>query len=100
MIVALSTSPGDKEHLKNFYRKVRPGGWWGEIAKSCPEVQDTPKASDYWLGRFLGVIFIYSSLLGFGYLIIGQNLLGLGLFVVSIVGGLLTLAMARKTFTD
>ena len=39
VIVALCTRPDDKEHLRNFYRKVKPSGWWGEIAKSCPEVK-------------------------------------------------------------
>jgi len=100
MIVALLTSAGDKEHLKNFYRKVQPGGWWGEIAKSCPEVKQTISASQNWLGWFLGVVFIYSSLLGIGYLVIGKSLLGLGLLVISIIGALLTLAMANKSFGE
>ncbi len=96
--VTLSTKPDDTEHLKKFYRQVRPGGWWGEIAKSCPEVKSDVRASHNWIGWFLGVLFIYSCLLGFGHVIIGNTMLGGGLLAISVVGGLLTLKMAKKAF--
>lgn len=96
--VALLTKPDDKEHLQKFYRKVKPGGWWGDIAKSCPDVKPTQSASNNWLGWFLGIIFIYSSLLGFGYLIINKSTLGLGLLVISAIGAVLTIALAKKSF--
>lgn len=98
--VALLTEPGDKEHLRNFYRKVRPGGWWGEIAKSCPEVKPSGSAAKNWLGWFLGVIFIYSSMLGIGYLLVDKSTLGLGLLLVSILGAVMTISLAKKSFKE
>ncbi|RMZ50377.1 hypothetical protein EB822_08655 [Flavobacteriaceae bacterium PRS1] len=98
--VTLLTRPDSKEHLQNFYRKVRPGGWWGEIAKSCPEVQITGNAASNWLGWFLGIIFIYSSILGFGYLVLNQSVLGLGLLIISVVGAVLTISLAKKSFKE
>lgn len=98
--VTLLTRPDSKEHLQNFYRKVRPGGWWGEIAKSCPEVQITGNAASNWLGWFLGIIFIYSSILGVGYLVLNQSVLGLGLLIISVVGAVLTISLAKKSFKE
>ncbi|WP_421809977.1 sodium:solute symporter family protein [Flagellimonas sp.] len=98
--VTLLTRPDDKKHLQNFYRKVRPGGWWGDIAKSCPDVVIENTATSKWIGWFIGVLFIYSSLLGFGYLIIDQNTLGLGLLIVAVIGAILTIMLAKKSFRE
>ena len=98
--VALCTTPDDKEHLRNFYRKVKPGGWWGEIAKSCPEVKPTGNFSNNWIGWFVGIIFIYSSILGIGYLVIDQSMLGLGLLLISVIGAILTISLAKKSFEE
>jgi len=98
VIVALCTPPDDKEHLRNFYRKVKPSGWWGEIAKSCPEVKPNENFSNNWIGWFVGIIFIYSSILGIGYLVIDQSILGLGLILISVIGAILTISLAKKSF--
>ena len=34
LIVTLSTAPDETNRLQAFYRRVRPGGWWGPIAAS------------------------------------------------------------------
>ena len=33
------TKPTDKNVLTNFYRKVKPSGWWGEIAKENRDIK-------------------------------------------------------------
>ena len=38
--MALLTRPDDEEVLDGFYRKVRPGGWWGPVARGAPDVVD------------------------------------------------------------
>ena len=35
--IAALTRPDDPKVLEGFYRKVRPGGWWGPIARAAPE---------------------------------------------------------------
>jgi SSS family solute:Na+ symporter len=100
VVVTLITRPDNVEHLQKFYRKVRPGGWWGEIAERCPEVVIENTARSKWIGWFIGVIFIYSSILGIGYIIIDQSILGLGLLTISVIGGILTISLAKKSFKE
>jgi SSS family solute:Na+ symporter len=63
--VTFLTTPVSDEHLKNFFRRVRPGGWWGRIAKACPEVK-RDRARYGWIGWASGVVSIYASLFGVG----------------------------------
>lgn len=95
MLVALRTRPTDPERLKAFYRKVRPGGWWGPVAAACPEVHPDMPASKRWMGWSLGVMFVYASLLGIGYLVLGRPVAGGLLLVLALAGGLATLRVAR-----
>jgi len=93
--VALATRPDPEEKLEAFYRRVRPGGWWGPIARRCPGVEADVPASRRWRGWFLGVLFIWSSLLGVGYLCTGRPWTGLALLVLAAAGAFGTLKVAR-----
>ncbi|WP_456428616.1 sodium:solute symporter family protein [Rhodocaloribacter sp.] len=95
VVVALNTKPAPDEKLDHFYRKVRPGGWWGPVAARCPDVKPDMTASQKWMGWFLGVLFIYSALLGVGYLILGKPLAGLLLIAFSTLSALGTIRIAR-----
>lgn len=97
LIVALLTKPVDADHLEAFYRRVKPGGWWGEIAARCPDVVVKNNTARNWLGWFLGVIFIYSSLLGIGYTLTGKSVFGFVLIGISIVGAALTVRIATQS---
>ena len=77
------TRPEPTEQLCEFYRRVRPYGWWGPIAKLCPEVRVTDKfGRDLLLsGGLLGVSL--SLLFGAGCLFLARwswaaGLLGVG----------------------
>jgi len=97
VLVMLKTEPVEEQHLSVFYRRVRPGGWWGPIAAQCPEVEPDQRAGQKWLGWFLGVIFIYSGLLGVGQLILGKPIAGLALIVLAVVSAYATLRVALMT---
>ncbi len=84
VIVALVTKPVSQEVLENFYRKVRPGGWWGAIARKHPDIQTDMTGWQRWIGWFMGVIFIYSSLLGVGYFLTARYFTGIVLGVISL----------------
>ncbi len=86
LIVTLNTRPDDTSRLQAFYRRVRPGGWWGPIAKSCPDVIVEHDAKRQWLGFGLGLLFVYGSLLGAGYLLTGRSVPGMVAIVLSIFG--------------
>jgi len=86
VIVTLRTQPVPAEHLESFYRRVRPGGWWGPIAEKCPDLP-RERAISGWLGWFAGVICIYTGLFGIGYLCLARTIPGLACLGVSILAG-------------
>jgi len=89
VFVTKHTKPVDTELLKTFYRKVRPGGWWGPIAKACPEVvQD--KTSRGILPWCAGSLWIYSSMFGIGNMCLGRYWIGFGFLLAAGFLGWLT----------
>ncbi len=94
IIVAFVTKPDSQEVLEKFYIKVRPGGWWGSIAKQHPEIQTDATGKQRWIGWIMGVTFIYSGLLSIGYFSTASYLWGGGLALAAIAA----LAGALKFF--
>ena len=92
LTVTFLTPPTDEATLIAFYRKVRPGGnFWKPIQQQVPEVQpDTGLGRDL-LDWLVGIILIYSALFGFGKVLLGETLLGLGLLLLA--GGCLAIIM-------
>ena len=84
VIIAYTTRPSESNVLNQFYRLVKPSGWWGPIAKDNPDIQPQVTISFRWTGWLLGVGFIYGSLLGIGYLVTARYLTGLILLAISI----------------
>jgi len=91
LAVTFLTRPVSDQHLETFYRRVRPGGWWGHVAVQCPDITPTP-ARRGWIGWFAGVACIYTSLFGLGYLCLGRTLPGLVLLAISCGSGWLMIA--------
>jgi SSS family solute:Na+ symporter len=81
----------DERKLEAFYRRVRPGGWWGPIAARCPDVRSA-KASEGWLGWFAGCVCIYAGLMGIGYLCLARYPGGLALLILAVASGWLALS--------
>ena len=82
--VTFATSPEPAGHLEAFYRRVRPGGWWGPVAEACPDVP-TESARRAWIGWISGVVSVYSGLFGVGYICIART--GLGLLCLGLAFG-------------
>jgi Na+/proline symporter len=82
--VTFLTPPVPKEHLKEFYRRVRPGaGFWSPIKRLLPEIQvENRGLRDFgcWIG---GVVSVYSAMFGIGKLVLGEPWLGVGMLIVS-----------------
>jgi SSS family solute:Na+ symporter len=61
--------------LVEFYRRVRPPGWWGPVREAIGDEAQVPAArtarlkQGLWLW-FLGVVFIYAALFGSGKLLL------------------------------
>ncbi|RMG80800.1 MAG: hypothetical protein D6714_14055 [Bacteroidetes bacterium] len=82
--VALLTRPENPATLQRFYRKVRPGGWWGETARQNPDIQSDESAAKRWFGWLLGVTFIYSGLLAVGYILTAKTAWGIGFLLIAL----------------
>lgn len=97
--VTFLTAPTDRNHLIQFYRKIRPSGpGWNRIRNE----EDLPAPLDpgmvYLLINWLsGTILVYASLFSIGKLIMGEKIQGLILGGVSIL--LLLFLILRLTRT-
>ena len=87
LVVTYLTPPVSLEQLEVFYRKVRPGGFWGVLS---PEVRKLP-------GRALGVrtladcvggiLLTFGISLGIGYTLLQRFDLALAFFLAAVAGG-------------
>ncbi|MDZ7268782.1 MAG: Na+:solute symporter [candidate division KSB1 bacterium] len=84
LLVTFLTPPVEREVLRQFYRKVHPGGrGWKPIADQLPDVK-----SDGGFGRLFvcwisGVALIYGVLFGLGSLLFGKFLMTLLFFAIA-----------------
>jgi SSS family solute:Na+ symporter len=95
--VALFTAADDDEQLARFYRRVRPGGWWGPVAARCTDVRaDRMPAARRWAGWAMGMIFLYGTLVGVGHLLTGRGASGTVAVLLGLASGFLTLRLATE----
>jgi SSS family transporter len=96
LTVTLLTRPVEDERLGSFYRKVRPGGWWGPVARENPDV-----ACDGFRWSRMGVwaagcAGVYGFLFGLGKLVLGEPAAAVPLFFLAVVGGLVVARELRS----
>ncbi|MBI4575629.1 MAG: Na+:solute symporter [Planctomycetes bacterium] len=79
--------PEPRERLLAFYRRVRPGGWWGPIAheaRLAGEPVLRPVVLLQWAG---GVTLVYGLLFGTGALLFGTGAAAWGCLAAAVAGG-------------
>jgi Na+/proline symporter len=96
LVVTFLTAPEPREKLESFYRRVRPGGAWGDIARACPDV-----VCDGFGGRVLvtwlsGVVMVYGILFGTGKLLLGEPAAGLGLLALAALAAMPVVRELRR----
>jgi len=96
LAVTFLTAPEPAERLESFYRRVRPGGAWGAVARACPEV-----VSDGFgvriLGTWLaGVVMVYGILFGTGKLLLGEAPAGMALLAAAALGAVPVVRELRR----
>ena len=97
LTVTLLTRPVTPERLAGFYGKVRPGGWWGPVARAHPEVICdglSLRRVGVWLAGSAGV---FGLLFGLGKLLLGEPLPAAVLLGVGLLGGVVVLRELRAT---
>ncbi len=72
------TRPTAPDTLDTFYRTVHPGGpGWASVAERHPDVTPDSGLGRLALDWLVGVVLVYSTLFGTGYLILGWTVWGL-----------------------
>ena len=94
LIATLLTAPTDRDILEGFFKRVRPGGWWGPFKKLKTEENNMTYLFISWMS---GVVMVYSILFFIGYWILQfWNLFWINLGT-SIIGFLLLRWGMRKS---
>jgi SSS family solute:Na+ symporter len=56
----------DPATLTDFYRRVKPMGWWGPVAALAPDVRRTSELLPILVGIFGGLAFVWGAMIGAG----------------------------------
>jgi SSS family solute:Na+ symporter len=83
LLVTFVTKPENEETLKNFFRRIHPGGWWKRIATQVPEVEQDRGYAKLLVDWVAGVVLVYSILFGTGKLLFGDFSIAALFFVIA-----------------
>jgi len=85
LTVTFLTKPESEETLVNFYQRVQPGGWWGPVQDQINHTLQP--VSKGFLGNWIaGVAMIWGLTFAIGHMVFGNWGIGIGLFLIAIVG--------------
>jgi len=79
------TPPERPEDLTDFYKRVRPYGWWKPVQALCPGIAPADRFADDASMVGLGLVFCYSSLFALGGLLLGWWGIAVGSFALAAV---------------
>jgi len=94
--VTLMTPAESRERLVAFYRRVRPPGFWGPIAREAgPDVKREPfgELVVLWLA---GVVLCFGLLLGIGKVIFGAWAVAAAYLTAASIAGVVILRLTRR----
>ena len=81
----LLTKPVGLGQITEFYKRVRPYGFWGPVRRLNPHIRPVTKLR-HDLGMWgLGIALVYSATFGVGSLVLGNLAWGAGLIALSAV---------------
>ncbi len=84
--VTFLTKPVSTERLTAFYRKVRPGGFWGPVARENTDVQCDGLSWSRVVVWAAGCAGVFGILFGLGKLLLGEPLAAAGLLSLALLG--------------
>ncbi len=97
LAVTFATRPVTPERLEAFYRRVRPGGWWGPVARRAPEVACDGISRQLLLVWAAGCAAVYGLLFGLGKLVLGEPGAAAALLLLAAAGGAVVARELRRT---
>lgn len=98
IIVMLLTKPEPDEKLCAFYRKVRPYGFWGPVARLCPDVVVTDSFARDVVRYIYGLTLSLCLLFGLGLVLLGRPLIGGTCMTIGVTAGLLLLRSVNRDY--
>ncbi|MDX9703790.1 MAG: sodium:solute symporter family protein [Candidatus Auribacterota bacterium] len=72
--VTFLTKPVNEAHLIKFYKRVRPAGWWKDIAIKAGNPDHLHVGTPEWIGWATGVLALFSMIFSVGKLCFGMYL--------------------------
>jgi len=88
IIVTLLTRPTQDQKLKEFYKRVHPGGkGWKKIADELPDVKGDSGYLQLFVNYICGCVLVMLSLFGFGKIIFHEFIEGSIYIVIALVAG-------------
>jgi Na+/proline symporter len=89
LTVTFLTPPTPMPRLVEFYRKVRPPGWWGPVRAQLGDAAGPPALPGRGLLLWaVSTIFVYSAVFGVGKVLLRSLVPGLLLLAVALATGL------------
>ncbi len=94
IVVTFLTGPEPNETLSNFYKRVRPWGWWKPASDMHPEIV-RPRFMPVIYNWLLGVSFLLFGMIGVGKILLGNYYFGLLCIITSIISGIVVYRRMR-----
>jgi len=91
LVAAFATRPEPTEHLVEFYRRVRPPGWWGPVARAAGGKLPSGFGVTTIGHLISALLFVFGCMIGLGKLILGEPMLGAGMFAVGVFFGVIAI---------
>jgi hypothetical protein len=96
LVVTFRTAPVPQDQLVAFYRRVRPGGAWGAVARECADVAADGLGARTVVAWLAGVVMVYGILFGTGKLLLGDPTTGAWLLVAAAVAAVPVVRELRR----
>lgn len=94
--VTFLTKPVDEQHLIKFYKRVRPAGFWKNIAIKAGNPNHLRVGIPEWIGWATGVIALFAMIFSLGKLCFGFYLQSLLYGILAVVMTVLMFMSLRK----
>lgn len=89
LITTYITKPDDSNKLKEFYRRIHPGGpGWKKFALQNPDIKPDNGYLYLFIDWILGIVLVYMFLFGTGKIIFGELAIGLGLYAIGAIAAM------------
>jgi Na+/proline symporter len=96
--VTFLTAPTDQNKLKEFYKRIHPGGkGWRPVSAQLPDVKGDKGYKKLIVSYFFGCLLVLFSLFGFGKIIFREYLSGFIFILIALISGMVVYRNVSRT---